>query len=104
MNVNIKVALRFVGLTIWVVLVSLGVYRFNHHSALDQQMLVYECSSHLVKKEGVDVSNHSWIFIAKYGIRSYVTLEAPLTVPYISGKSFTCVMDSRGLVQDVLEY
>lgn len=66
--------------------------------------LLTKDSPEYIKNEGVDVSNHSWIFIAKYGIRSYVTLEAPLTVPYISGKSFTCVMDSRGLVQDVLEY
>ena len=104
MNSKIKVVVAFVGLTIWVVLVSVGVYRFNHHSALDQRTLVYECSSELVKNKGVDVSGHSWIFIEKYGSRSYVTLETPLTVPYISGESFTCVMDSNGLVQEVLDY
>jgi hypothetical protein len=101
MKFEIKVALAFVGLTIWVVLVSVGVYRWNHHSALDQAQLVYECSSELVKKHGADVSGHSWIFIAKYGSKSYVKLETPLTVPYTSGDSFTCSMDSRGLVQEV---
>jgi len=104
MNFKIKVGVAFVSLTIWVVLVSSGVYRFNHHSALEQQTLVYECSSELVKNKGVDVSSLSWIFIEKYGTSSYVTLETPLTVPYISGKSFTCVMDSRGLVQEVLSF
>jgi len=104
MKFKIKVALAFVGLTIWVALVSAGVYRYSNHSALDQQMLVYECSSELVKNKGVDVSGHSWIFIAKYGSKSYVTLEAPLTVPYVSGKSFTCVMGSNGLVEEVLAY
>ena len=100
----IKAAAGLMGLTLWVILVSTGVYRFNNHSALEERTLVYECSSDLLKNKGVDVSSHSWIYIEKHGTTSLVTFEAPLIVPYVSGESFTCVMDSRGIVQEVLDY
>ena len=103
MNYKLKVSLGILGLTVWIILVSLGVYRFNNHSGLDQQILVYECSSELVKNKGSDLSSHSWVYITKYGTKSFVTLEVPLTDPYVSGGSFTCVMDSNGLVQEVLD-
>ena len=102
--VFIKATLGFVGLTLWVILVSMGVYRFNNHSALEERTLLYECSSELLKNKGVDVSNHSWIYIEKYGTTSVVTFETPLIVPYVSGESFTCVLDSRGIVQEVWDY
>ena len=101
MNYKIKIVLGLVGLTIWMILVSMGVYRFNNHSVLEQRTLLYECSSELLKNKGIDVSGHSWFYIEKHGTTSLVTFEAPLTVPYISGESFTCVMSSNGLVQEV---
>jgi len=103
MNYKLKVALGLVGLTVWVILVSVGVYRFNHHSGLEQRTLVYECSSELLQNKKVDVSGHSWVYIEKFGTTSLVTFEVPLTVPYVSGESFTCVMDSNGLVREVWE-
>ena len=53
MDNKIKVAGIFVGLTVWMSIISVGVYRFEHHTALEEMTMVYECSSELLTKKDI---------------------------------------------------
>ena len=104
MNNKVKLAGMFIGITIWVAILSLGLYRFQHHTALEEMAIVYECSSELLNKKSIKMSDYPWFYIQKLGFSSIVTFEAPRSQPYVTGQSFTCVMGSDGLVKEILEF
>ncbi len=103
MNKKIKVAGIFVGLTIWMSIISVGVYRFEHHSAIDEMTMVYECSSELLTKKGINMSEYSWFYVQKIGFSSAVIFEKPRKEPYVQEPSFTCILDHRGIVREILD-
>jgi len=104
MNNKVKVVGLFIGITIWVAILSVGLYRFQHHTALEEMTIVYECSSELLTKKSIKMSDYPWFYIQKLGFSSIVTFEAPRLQPYVTGQSFTCVMGSDGLVKEILEF
>ena len=102
MDNKIKVAGIFVGLTVWMSIISVGVYRFEHHTALEEMTMVYECSSELLTKKDIIMSDYSWFYVEKFGFSSTVTFEKPRQQPYAPEASFTCILDRSGIVREIL--
>jgi hypothetical protein len=101
MSNKTKLAITFIGFTVWMIIVSAGVYRFKSPSALEQMTLVYECSSELLKKNNIDVTNNYRVYIEKFGSSASVVFEAPIVAPYEPGKSIVCNTGERNLVTSI---
>lgn len=101
MSYKVKIAATFFGLTVWMALVSAGVYRFNNPSALERMTLVYECTSELLKNNNIEVTGDYRVYIDKFGTSASVVFQAPIVAPYESGKSIICNTGERNLVTSV---
>ena len=75
----------------------------EHHSAIDEMTMVYECSSELLTKKGINMSEYSWFYVQKIGFSSAVIFEKPRKEPYAQEPSFTCILDHRGIVREILD-
>jgi hypothetical protein len=102
MNNKVKSVGLFVGLSAWVSIISVGIYEFKHHTSVEEQMLVYECSSELITKKGINMRDYPLFYVEKLGFSSAVTFEATRKEPYVAGESFTCILDQRGIVKEIL--
>lgn len=85
--------LKFILLTLWVLIVSLTTFNFSSHSALEQSAMVDDCKRYARNELGVDLSEVPEVYIEnRVGAYNWVLLTSDFT----STGSVHCYFDGSG--------